>query len=70
MRRRRRDPRSGRVILHRCEDEAEAERWADACRSVLRSLGIAAWWRVRVDPADAGAHLVGVDYEPAAGQPW
>ncbi len=67
---RRRPAQNRRVILHRCADEAEAERWADACRAVLRSLGIAAWWRVRVDPADAGAHLVGVDYEPKETLPW
>jgi hypothetical protein len=60
----RREPRNQRVVLHCCEDAAEAERWADACRSVLKSLDVAAWWRVRIDPADRGALLVSADYEP------
>jgi hypothetical protein len=62
--RRRRDPRHARVVLHACQDEAEARVWADACRSVLRSLEVADWWRVRIDPADAGTLLVSADYEP------
>jgi len=61
---RRREPRPRRVVLRRCESEAEAALWADAYRSVLAALDIAAWWRVRIDPADRGALNVGVDYEP------
>ena len=63
---RRRDPRPRRVVLHRCESGPEAVVWADAYRSVLRSLGIAAWWHVHVDPVDGGALMVAVDYEPTA----
>jgi hypothetical protein len=33
-------------------------------RPVLTSLEIAAWWRARIDPAEAGALPVGVDYQP------
>lgn len=66
---RRRPAQDRRVVLHRCADEAEAQMWAGAYREVLRSLGIAGWWRVRIDSADAGALLVGVDYEPRGGQP-
>lgn len=62
---RRRPLQARRVVLHRCENEDEAQMWAGAYQQVLKSLGIAAWWRVRIDPADAGgALLVGVDYEP------
>ena len=57
------------MVLHTCKDQAEAERWADAYRSVLTSLGIAAWWRVRIDPADQGALLVSADYEPSSPAP-
>jgi hypothetical protein len=64
--RRRREPRGSHVVLHRCESGPEAVVWADAYRSVLKSLGIAVWWKVRVDPADGGALLIGVDYEPSA----
>jgi hypothetical protein len=53
------------VVLRRCESDAEAAIWADAYRAVLASLGITDWWRVRIDPADAGALMVGVDYEPS-----
>ncbi len=60
---RRREPRPRRVVLRRCETGAEAAIWADAYRSVLTSLGIAAWWRVRIDPADDGL-MVAVDYSP------
>lgn len=60
----RRKPAERRVLLHRCETAAEAELWAAAFRSVLASLEITDWWRVRIDPADAGALLVGVDYQP------
>lgn len=63
---RRRSTAGGRVVLRRCESPAEAEVWAAAFRSVLTSLDIAAWWRVRIDTADAGALLVGVDYQPLA----
>jgi hypothetical protein len=61
---RRREPRPRRVLLRRCETGAEAAIWANAYREVLTSLGIAAWWRVRIDRADEGALMVGVDYEP------
>jgi hypothetical protein len=70
VRRRRRGPRPRRVVLRRCDSEAEAAIWAGAFRAVLAALGIADWWRVRIDPADAGAHLVGVDYEPRETLPW
>jgi len=55
------------MVLRRCESAGEAELWADAYRSVLASLDIAAWWRVRIEPADAGALTVGVDYQPGSG---
>jgi len=61
--RRRRNPAERRVVLRRCETADEAEVWADAYRSVLASLDVAAWWRVRIDPAEAGALNVG--YQPA-----
>jgi hypothetical protein len=41
------------VVLRRCETGTEAAIWADAYRAVLRSLDIAPWWRVKIDPADA-----------------
>jgi len=65
---RRRDPRPRRVVLHRCETGPEACVWADAYRSVLKSLGIADFWRVHVDQADGGALNVSVDYEPTRGE--
>ncbi len=60
----RRGPRPRRVVLRRCESAAEAAIWADAFRAVLAVLGIADWWPVRINPADAGALTVGVDYAP------
>ncbi len=60
----RRDPRPRRVLLRRCEDRAEAERWAIAYKEVLRSLEIADFWKVRIDPADAEQLMVGLDYLP------
>ena len=62
--RRRREPRASHVVLHRCESGPEACVWADAYRSMLKSLGIADWWHVSVDPADGGALLIAVDYAP------
>jgi len=52
------------VLLRRCEDRAEAERWAIAYKEVLRSLEIADFWKVRIDPADAEQLMVGLDYLP------
>jgi hypothetical protein len=51
------------VVLHRAPTEPEAELWAGACRSVLRSLEIADWWRVQVDQGGRD-WLVSVDYTP------
>ena len=66
MRSRRRRPgrhKCRRVVLHHADGEPEAWLWAVACRSVLRELGIADWWRVDVGPA-GGGWLVAVDYRP------
>jgi hypothetical protein len=59
----------GQIVLRRCQSPAEAEIWAAAFRAVLTSLDIAAWWRVRIDPADADTLLVAVDYQPLTPPP-
>jgi len=51
-------------VLHHAAAEPEARLWAVACRSVLRELGIADWWRVDVGEAGDG-WLVAVDYRPS-----
>lgn len=53
-----------RVVLHREDGEPEARLWAMACRSVIRELGIASWWKVDVSQAQDG-WLVAIDYTPA-----
>jgi hypothetical protein len=35
-----------RVVLHRTATEAEL--WAGACKSILRDLEVADWWRVDI----------------------
>jgi len=53
-----------RVVLHRAATEPEAQLWAGACKSVLRDLEVADWWRVGIGQGDGG-WLVSVDYTPA-----
>jgi hypothetical protein len=66
MRRARRHGRheQRRVVLHRAATEPEARQWAGACRSVLRELEIAEWWRVDAGQGGNGGWLVAVDYDP------
>lgn len=53
-----------RVVLHHADGEPEARLWAVACRSVLRELGIADWWRQpTLGEAGGGGWLVAVDYK-------
>lgn len=64
MKRRRRQE-CRRVVLYRAATEPEAELWAGACKSVLRDLEVALWWRVGISQVGGDGWLVAVDYTPA-----